>query len=95
MELSRYLFEALRTDEEFSLYRGRSRRGDSPGVLVLSPVTEYPAPETLKWLEHAYSLREQLDSAWAARPIAVTRHWDRQVLGLSCALSTAGRMDAE
>jgi PAS domain S-box-containing protein len=82
MDLSRYLFEALRTDEEFSLYRGRSRDGDCPGVLVLSPLTEYPAHGILKWLEHAYSLREQLDPAWAARPIAMTRHWNRQVLVL-------------
>jgi PAS domain S-box-containing protein len=51
-------------------------------VLVLSPLTEYPAPEILKWLEHAYSLREDLDPTWAARPIAIARHWDRTVLVL-------------
>jgi PAS domain S-box-containing protein len=82
MNLSKYLFEAVQTDGEFSLHRGRSRGGDCPGVLVLSPLTEYPRPETLKWLAHAHSLREQLDLAWATRPIAVTRHWDRQVLVL-------------
>jgi PAS domain S-box-containing protein len=49
---------------------------------VLSPRREYPTPDTLKRLDHAYSLREQLDSAWATRPIAITRHWDRQVLVL-------------
>jgi hypothetical protein len=43
---------------------------------------EYPAPETLKRLEHEYSLREELDPAWAARPIAITRHWDRPVPAL-------------
>ena len=37
IELSRYTLEALRKDEEFILYRGRSQ-GDAPGVLVLSPV---------------------------------------------------------
>jgi hypothetical protein len=47
---------------------------------VLAPLAEYPAPEILKWLEHAYSLREQLDSTWAAQPIALARHWDRTVL---------------
>jgi len=55
---------------------GRSR------VLVLSSVAEYPAPECLKRLEHEYSLREELDPTWAARPIAITRHWDRTVLVL-------------
>jgi len=79
IELSRYVFEALRKDEDFILYRGRSKDGGSQ-VLVLSPVAEYPAPEILKWLEHAYSLREELDPTWAARPIGIARHWDRSVL---------------
>ena len=80
-ELSRYVLEALRKDEEFILYRGRSQ-DDSSQVLVLSPVAEYPRPESLKRLEHAYSLKEELDPAWAARPIGLTRHWDRIVLVL-------------
>jgi PAS domain S-box-containing protein len=79
IDLSRYVFEALRKDEEFILYRGRSE--DAPvKVLVISPVVEYPTPESLKRLEHAYSLREELDPGWAARPIAMARHWDRTVL---------------
>jgi PAS domain S-box-containing protein len=49
---------------------------------VVSPVTEYPAPEILKWQEHAYCLREELDPTWAARPMAIARHWDRTVLVL-------------
>jgi hypothetical protein len=61
IELSRYVFEALRKDEEFILYRGRSK-DDAPQVLVLSPVVEYPTPKSLKWLEHEYSLREELGS---------------------------------
>src|SRR6516165_11771121 len=69
----------LRKDEEFNLYRGRTE-DDTSQILVLSPVAEYPAPETLKRLEHEYSLREELDPAWAARPIALARHWDRTVL---------------
>jgi hypothetical protein len=30
--------------------------------------------EALKKLEHGYSLKKELDSAWAARPLAVTEH---------------------
>jgi serine/threonine protein kinase len=45
-------------------------------------VAEYPAPEILKWLECAYSLREELDPTWAARPIKIAHHWDRPVLVL-------------
>jgi PAS domain S-box-containing protein len=81
IDLSRYAFEALRKEEDFILYRGRSRDDGSP-VLLLAPLAEYPAPEILKWLEHAYSLREELDPRWAARPIGIARHWDRSVLVL-------------
>jgi PAS domain S-box-containing protein len=81
LELPRYVLEALRKDEEFILYRGRSQ-DDTSQVLVLSPVAEYPRPESLKRLEHAYSLKEELDPAHSARPIGLARHWDRIVLVL-------------
>jgi predicted ATPase/signal transduction histidine kinase len=81
IDLSRYAFEALRKDDEFILYRGRHE--DNGGqVLVLSPVVAYPTLESLKRLEHVYSLREELDSSWATRPIVMARHWDRTVLVL-------------
>jgi serine/threonine protein kinase len=81
IELSRYVLEALRKDDEFILYRGRST-ADASQVLVLSPVAEHPTPESLKLLEHEYSLREALDPRWAARPIAMARHGARTVLVL-------------
>ena len=81
IELSRYVFEALRKDEEFILYRGRSRAEPSR-VLMLSPVAQYPTPESLERLEHEYSLREELGHVWAVLPLAITRHWDRTVLVL-------------
>jgi serine/threonine protein kinase len=34
----------------------------------------WPAPETLKKIEHEYSLREELDSAWAVRSLALSEH---------------------
>ena len=79
IELSRYVLEALRKDEESILYRGRSEE-DASQVLVLSPVVEHPTPESPKRLQHEYSLREKLDPTWAARPLAIMRHWDRTVL---------------
>jgi PAS domain S-box-containing protein len=81
IELSTYVFEVLRKDNEFILYRGRSE-DDAPQVLVLSPATEHPPPQSLKRLEHEYSLREVLDPRWAARPMAMARHGDRPVLVL-------------
>ena len=107
IELSRYVLEALRKDEEFILYRGRSQDDTSRAafasrlrqatacpdssemqspevgrVLVLSPVAEHPSPESVRRLEHAYSLKEELDPAWAARPVDLARHRDRMVLVL-------------
>jgi hypothetical protein len=67
IELSRDALEPLRKDEEFILYPGRWKDNASR-TLVLLPIAEYPAPERLKRLEHEYSLREELDSAWAVRP---------------------------
>jgi hypothetical protein len=81
IDLSRYLFEALRKDEEFILYRARNEE-DLSQVLVQAPPKEEAAPESLKRLEHQCSLKEDLDSTWAARPIAITFHWNRPVLVL-------------
>ena len=65
----------LREDQEFILYRGKhSSRPDSASVLLLAPSSSKPSWETLKKLEHEYSLRNELDSVWAARPLAVTEH---------------------
>jgi hypothetical protein len=81
IELSRYVLEALRKDDESILSRGR-RTADAPQVLVLSPVAEHPTPESLKRLEREYSFREALDPRWAARAIAMARHRERTVLVL-------------
>ena len=73
MELSQYLLEALREDDEFVLHRGeRSGRPGSLSVLVLAPASMQPALVTLRKIEHEYSLRDELDSAWAVRSLAVS-----------------------
>jgi hypothetical protein len=66
IELSKYTLDALRSDGAFDLCRGGSA-DDNSQILLLSPVAEFPATEILKRLEHEYALREELDSAWAAR----------------------------
>jgi hypothetical protein len=68
IELSRYELEALRKDRDFVLYRG-GKNAQLPSILVLMPVSEFPAPESLERLEHEYSLRQELDPAWSRRPI--------------------------
>src|SRR5580658_2851038 len=85
MELSEYTFETLRKDGEFIVYRGRHRGqtdANPPSILVMTPVSERPALACLRKMEHQYSLRTELDPAWAASPLALTRHQGRTILVL-------------
>ena len=78
-ELSRYRFSTLR-DGELTLYRG-SGDGLAP-ILLVAPVSEQPRLESLQRLEHEYALRDDLDSDWAARPLALTHRHNRMALVL-------------
>ncbi len=79
IELSRYVFETLREDGEFALCRGRSD-GELPSILLVAPVSEYPALGSLERLEHEYSLRGELDSDWAVRPLTLARREGQTML---------------
>jgi PAS domain S-box-containing protein len=74
-----YVLEPLREGPEFTLYRGRQHDNRSP-ILVIAPATEQPSPQVLRRLEHEHSLVAALDPAWAAMPLALTRHEGRTVL---------------
>jgi PAS domain S-box-containing protein len=81
MDVSKYVVDALRTDGEFVLGRGRHPTTSSaPSILVLAPVGEHPAPELLRRLEHEYALSAELDAVWAVRPILLTRNQGRPTL---------------
>jgi hypothetical protein len=83
VELSQYVLEAFRRDEEFVLYRGKpSYQSCSPSVLLLAPTSIGPALETLRKIEHEYSLRDELDSAWAVRSLALSEHRGQTTLVL-------------
>ena len=71
MQLSEYSLERLRDDGELILQRGHAKQPGLPSVLLLTPASTRPSPETLKRVDHEYSLRDELDSAWAARPLAL------------------------
>ena len=73
IELSRYVFETLREDEGFTFCRGRKNDGELPTILLVAPVSKHPVPAILERLEHEYSLRDELDSDWAARPLTLVR----------------------
>src|SRR5258708_31499717 len=76
---SGFLLEPLREGADFTLYRGR-QHGNPSTVLAIAPSAEQPSPQSLRRLEHEYSLAAELDPAWAAKPLAVTRHEGRTIL---------------
>jgi len=78
---SGYVLVPLRESADFTLYRGRQRGNLSP-ILAVAPAAEQPSLQGLRRLEHEYSLAAELDPAWAATPLAVTRHEGRTILVL-------------
>src|ERR1700682_3055455 len=76
---SGYMLETLREGAEFTLYRGRQHGNPLP-PLAVAPAAEQPSRQSLRRLEHEYLLAADLDPAWAARPLALTRHEGRAVL---------------
>jgi hypothetical protein len=73
--VEQYVLEALRNDEEFALYRDEhSDRSGLRSVLLLVPASPHPALDTLAKMEHEYSLMDELDPAWAVRPLALSEH---------------------
>jgi len=70
-------------DGERVFCRGE-RRADGHGAAVLAvlPATERPAPATLDRLAHEYELKDELDGAWAVRPLELVRDCGRIMLVL-------------
>src|SRR6266542_992690 len=82
VQLSEYSLERLRDDGEFILYRAHAKQVEPPSVLLLAPVSTRPGPETLRKIDHEYSLRSELDSAWAVRPLALSEQGAQMTLVL-------------
>jgi predicted ATPase/signal transduction histidine kinase len=80
IELSSYVFETLREDAEFTFSRGREEHGELANILLVAPASKRPAPGILERLEHEYSLRDELESDWAARPLILIRREGRPML---------------
>ncbi len=77
-----YMFEPLREGADFTHYRGRQHGNPSP-VLAIAPSAEQPSRQTLRRLEHEYSLAAELDPVWAGKPLALARHEGRTILLLN------------
>src|SRR5262245_28601666 len=100
VNLSQYVFEPLRRDDEFILCRGQhASEGGFPSILVLAPACEHPSRSTLNKIEYEYSLRHELDPAWAVRPLALSEQRGQKVLvledpgGDTLLTSLSGRME--
>ena len=56
--------------------------GGRNSVLLVLPAAEHPSPSTLERLAHEYELRDELDGAWAVRPLAFICERGRTMLVL-------------
>ncbi|TCK84330.1 ATP-binding sensor histidine kinase [Paraburkholderia sp. BL9I2N2] len=75
--------QILWDDGERVLCRGR-RPGDAGGdsVLIARPAAEHPSPASLDRLVHEFGLKDELDGAWAVRPLELVREGGRTLLVL-------------
>ena len=56
--------------------------GNRLAVLLVAPAADHPSRSRLDRLKHEYELKDELDRAWAARPLALMRDAGRTVLVL-------------
>jgi PAS domain S-box-containing protein len=70
-------------DGERIFCRGECRaNAEHRRVLVVLPAAENPAPAILDRLSHEYALKDELDPAWAVRPLQLVREDGRTMLVL-------------
>ena len=80
-EPSGYALEPIREGADLTLCRGQ-QHSDPSTVLAIAVSAKRPSPQRFRRLELEYSLAVELDPAWAARPLALTRHEGRAILVL-------------
>src|SRR6202453_1742482 len=76
--------QVLREDGGLAFCRGwrGAAEGSRNGVLVLLPASEQPTRAALDRLAHEYSLKDELDSTWAVRPLELARDRGQTILVL-------------
>jgi serine/threonine protein kinase len=69
-------------DSDRVVCRGRWLRADGTNYAVLAvlPAAEHPSPASLARLTHEYDLKDELDEAWAVRPLELGRERGRTML---------------
>jgi serine/threonine protein kinase len=73
-------FQVLWEDGERVFCRGNTRGDDTTLVLAVLPAVEHPPLRVLDRLAHEYELRDELDAAWAAKPLEFVREQGRAIL---------------
>src|SRR6516165_471643 len=56
--------------------------GSRSAVLIVLPAADQPSRSSLDRLTHEYELKDELDGAWAARPLELVRDAGRTMLVL-------------
>ena len=74
--------EPLRDGGEFTLHRGHAP-GHPCSVLIVTAASQQPSPQSLRQLEHEWSLAADLEPTWAAPPLEVTHRDGRTMLILA------------
>src|ERR1700688_1344197 len=75
--------QVLWEDDERVFCRGAGHaEGHQTAVLAVLPAAEHPTPATLDRLAREYGLKDELDGAWAVRPLELGRHRGRTMLVL-------------
>src|SRR4051812_25306583 len=76
--------EVLWEDGERTFRRGwrLDESGQRHAVLIVLPAADHPSRSSLDRLAREYELRDQLDPAWAVRPLDLVRDTDRTALVL-------------
>ena len=69
-EGSEYELGSLREEADFTFYRGKKRSNQLP-ILAVAATAEQPSPQSLRRLEHEFTLAKELDARWAVQPLAL------------------------
>ena len=72
--------QVLWEDGERVFCRANSHGDDTTLTLAVLPAVKHPAPAVLDRLAHEYELRDELDAAWAARPLKLVREQGQAML---------------
>ncbi|MCX4170264.1 MULTISPECIES: trifunctional serine/threonine-protein kinase/ATP-binding protein/sensor histidine kinase [Paraburkholderia] len=77
------LLQTLWDDGERVFCRGqRPGKGDGQNILLVRPAAEHPLPASLDRLTHEFGLKDELDDAWAVRPLELVREGGQTLLVL-------------